>query len=270
MLPAKSPTLPPATHTNAVLIGGTIAGGGDAILVDPATPWPEEQERFDRQLSACLGGHRITAIVCTHHHVDHVGDVERLRQKWHVPVWAHKLTAERVDFKIDRLLEDGDVIACPPRKLRVVFTPGHAQGHICLFDEDARMLIAGDMVAGVGSIIIDPPEGHMGTYLASLEKLIALEPRALVPSHGPLLVDGTGRLREQLEHRRKRQAAVLASVPVAPGTTISAIVQSVYGVDTPPAMWAFAERSVMAALELAVERQEVNTDGSRWWRTASG
>lgn len=264
MLPARSPTLPPATHTNAVLLGS-----GAALLVDPATPWAEEQDRFDRQLSACLNGNSLRAIVCTHHHVDHVGDVERLAKKHRVPVWAHKLTAERVSFQVDRHLEDGEVLACDgpvPRAFRVVFTPGHAPGHICLLEETTKLMVAGDMVAGIGSILIDPPEGHMATYLASLERMKALAPRALVPAHGPLLTDGTARLNEQLAHRAMRQAAVAAQLSAAPGVTVRAVVDAVYGADTPPQMLPFAERSVLAALELCVERHEAITDGSRWWR----
>jgi glyoxylase-like metal-dependent hydrolase (beta-lactamase superfamily II)/8-oxo-dGTP pyrophosphatase MutT (NUDIX family) len=264
MVPARSPTLPPATHTNAVLLGS-----GDALLVDPATPWTQEQGRFDRQLAACLNGQRVRAIVCTHHHADHVGDVERLRTKHRCPVWAHAATAALVPFPIDRILEDGEVLACDgpvPRAFRVVFSPGHAPGHICLFEEETRLLVAGDMVAGIGSIIIDPPDGHMGTYLASLARLIALRPRALIPAHGPLLVDGTGRLEEQLAHRGKRQAAVRAQLGDAPGVSIRQVVDSVYGADTAPALWPLAERSVLAALELCVERNEAITDGSTWWR----
>ena len=265
MLPARSPTLPPATHTNAVLLGS-----GDALLVDPATPWPEEQVRFDRQLAACLQGHRLQAIVCTHHHVDHVGDVERLARKHSCPVWAHQETASLVPFAVDRILQDGEVLECPgpvPRAFRVVFTPGHAPGHICLFEENTRLLVAGDMVAGIGSIIIDPPEGHMATYLASLERLIALAPRALIPAHGSLLVDGVGRLQEQLAHRGQRQAAVHAQLGDAPGVSVGEIVRAVYGADTPPSMFSFAERSVLAALELCRERKQAMTDGRSWWRS---
>jgi endoribonuclease LACTB2 len=276
VLPARTPTLPPATHTNAVLLGA-----GDALLVDPASPWPEEQERFDRQLQACLGSQRLKAVVCTHHHVDHVGDVARVARSFGVPVWAHEETAARVPFRVDRLLKDGELLVCPApprdsepeRRFRVVFTPGHAPGHICLFEEETRVLIAGDMVAGIGSILIDPPEGHMGTYLRSLERLIALEPRAIIPSHGPLLVDGAGRLREQLAHRQRRQQAVLAALPTegaaADGARIEEIVQSVYGTDTPPQMMSFAARSVAAALELCRERHEAITTDDRWWRAAS-
>lgn len=269
VLPARTPTLPPATHTNAVLLGS-----GDALLVDPATPYVEERERFDRQLRACLGGFRVRAIVCTHHHNDHVGDVERLAREWNAPVWAHAETAKRVSFRVDRHLVDGDVLDCPPgrdgglaRRFRVVFTPGHAPGHLCLFEEEARVLIAGDMVAGTGSILIDPPEGHMGTYLRSLEKLIALAPRAVLPSHGPLLVDGARRLEEQLAHRTKRTASVLAALPTAPGASAADLVEIVYGADTPAAMMTFAVRSLTAILELCVEEGRAATDGERWWRS---
>jgi hypothetical protein len=96
--------------------------------------------------------------------------------------------------------------------------------------------------------------------------MIALAPRALVPAHGPLLTDGTARLREQVAHRGMRQAAVTAQLTAAPGVSVRQVVDAVYGADTPAQMLPFAERSVLAALELCVERHEAITDGSRWWR----
>ena len=234
--------------------------------MDPATPWREERDAFDAWLHAALGPARVTAIFLTHHHVDHVGDAARLRDKLGVPVWAHPETAERVDVKVDRLVHDGELLAIDDgMDLRAIHTPGHAQGHLCLFDERTRMVVAGDMVAGVGSILIDPPEGHMGTYLASLERLIALAPRGLIPSHGYWMADGQGRLREQLAHRARRQAAVKGALPTTPASARE-LVPVVYGADTPAAMWHFAERSMLAALELCVERGEAVRSGDRFAR----
>jgi glyoxylase-like metal-dependent hydrolase (beta-lactamase superfamily II) len=264
MLQARTPTLPPATHTNSPLLGVERC-----VLVDPATPWPEEQQAFDAWLDAALGGAggaRVGAIFLTHHHHDHAGDAARLRDLLGAPIWAHALTAERLDVKVDRLIEDGEVIDLEDGfPLRALHTPGHAPGHLCLFHEPTRALVAGDMVAGVGSILIDPPEGHMGTYLASLDRLIGLSPRGMAPSHGFWMADGAGRLREQRAHREKRQAAVKAALPSTP-LLPRELVPVVYGADTPPAMWHFAERSLRAALELCVERGEAVQHGEKFVR----
>jgi glyoxylase-like metal-dependent hydrolase (beta-lactamase superfamily II)/8-oxo-dGTP pyrophosphatase MutT (NUDIX family) len=263
VIAARTPTLPPATHTNAVLLGED-----DALLVDPATPWEDERARFDDLLQASLGHRRVAAIVCTHHHHDHVGDVERLARRHGWPVWAHAETAHRVAFPIDRVLADDALLL---DRYRVIATPGHAPGHVCLFDERTRLLVAGDMVAGVGSILIDPPEGHMGTYLASLDRLIALAPRALIPAHGPVLADGTRRLIEQREHRRARHDSVLEALRgSATGLEVGELVRAVYGGATPSGMLALAARSVLAILGHARELGEVEARGERYFARAPG
>jgi endoribonuclease LACTB2 len=258
LLDARTPTLAPATHTNC-----PVLGSGDVLLVDPATPYADEHSRFDRHLALVLHGRKVSGIALTHHHPDHIGDAVRLQRIHRCPIMAHPLTAQRVPFAVDRLLHDGDVLTLRgpvPRAFQVLFTPGHAPGHICLWDADASLLVAGDMVAAVGSIIIDPPDGHMGTYLASLERLIALQPRAVVPAHGTLLTDGTRRLEEQLHHRWNRQRAVEQVVQQANGSLDDrSVVERVY-LDVAPAMWPFALRSVAAALEFAVERHVLIKD----------
>lgn len=258
LLAARSATLPPATHTNAVLLGGLA---GATFLVDPAAQWADERARFDRLLEAALGGRQLTAVVCTHHHVDHVADVARLAHKHGAPVWAHRETAARVGFRVDRELQEGDRLETALAAFQVLHTPGHAPGHLCLYDEAARLVVAGDMIAAEGSILIDPEDGHMGRYLASLERLIALEPRGVVPAHGPLIADGRARLIEQRRHRQARQAGVEAA---ARGTVVRDIAVEVYGADTPPAMLPFAERSVLAALRWAEERGVASESGGRW------
>ncbi len=266
----RTPTLWPATHTNCVVLGT-----GDVLLVDPATPWQDERARFDDVLSTILEGRKVGGIFLTHHHVDHVGDAARLQKKHGVPVFAHAETKSRV-FDLDvSVVDDGHVFALPgppgpgggDRAFRCVFTPGHAPGHLCLFDEGARLLVAGDMVAGIGSILIDPPEGHMATYLRSLERLIALDPRALIPAHGPLLVDAVGKLSEQHAHRLKREAMVKAAIE-AGASDVDAVVEAVYGSDTAPAMFAFAARSVAAIVEKLHEDGAVVSVDGRWQRAA--
>jgi endoribonuclease LACTB2 len=259
LLDGRTPTLAPATHTNCAVLGS-----GDVLLVDPATPYLDEHHRFDRHLALVLHGRKVSGIVLTHHHPDHVGDAVRLQRVHRCPIMAHPLTAQRLPFAVDKLINEGDVLALRgpvPRSFKVLFTPGHAPGHICLWDEQASLLIAGDMVAGVGSIIIDPPDGHMGTYMASLERLIALSPRALVPAHGSLLTEGVTRLQDQLAHRWRRQRSIEQTVLDAAATIDDrTIVERVY-VDVAPNMWPFALRAVAAALEFAVERKVLIQDG---------
>jgi glyoxylase-like metal-dependent hydrolase (beta-lactamase superfamily II)/8-oxo-dGTP pyrophosphatase MutT (NUDIX family) len=263
LLDARTPTLWPATHTNTPVLGGS-----EVLLVDPATPHDDERVRFDALLQTILDGRLVRGIVLTHHHADHTGDAARLRDKHRCPVYAHALTAGRVDVDVDVIVDDGHVFELPAgpggpaRRFVALHTPGHARGHLCLWEPDLALLVAGDMIAATGSILIDPPEGHMATYLRSLERLVSLAPRSLVPSHGPLIVDGVGRLRQQIAHRLARQEAVAAAI-AAGAATIDDVVAAVYGHDTPPAMWPFAARSVAAIVETLVEQGRIDDDDGR-------
>src|SRR5947209_6733831 len=108
LFPVKTPTLPPATHTNCYIIGGN-----EVVIIDPASPYEEEQRELDQFIDALiLEGRRVREIILTHHHPDHTGGVNHLRQRLGIPVAAQRLTAERVarSFAVDRFIEDNELI----------------------------------------------------------------------------------------------------------------------------------------------------------------
>lgn len=250
MFPLATHTLPPATTTNTYLLGT-----GDAVLVDPGSPLDLENERLERALAVARDqlGRRVVAIWLTHHHPDHIGGVARLRQSLNVPVLAHPLTAERLagrGLSIDGELTDGQRIVLagdPPFPVCVVHTPGHARGHLCFLEETCRSVLVGDLLAGLGTIVIDPPEGDMDDYLGSLAKLAALRPGPLFPAHGPPIRRGVARLREYIDHRLWREQKVLD----AWGRGVRApaeMLPAVYD-DVPKEAWPLAERQILAHLE---------------------
>ena len=143
-----------------------------------------------------------------------------------------------------------------------VFTPGHAEGHLCF--EVGAATIAGDMVAGVGTILIDPSEGDMALYLASLERLLARPAAMLLPAHGPAIPDGPAKLREYLAHRRMREDRVVAALPArSTGATLDELVAQAYS-DTPRALWPLAERSLRAHLDKLVRDGRAREVAGRW------
>lgn len=211
-LAVRTPTLPPATHTNMYAVGTR-----EVVLVEPASPFPEEIERavaWAEQLRS--EGKQLLAVLATHHHGDHIGGAAQLRQRLGVPLWAHGRTAERANhIQVDRFLEDGETIDLDgpvPTRLTSLLTPGHAPGHLCFLDETSRMLLAGDMVASVGTIIVEPRDGDMILYLASLARLRGLAASALLPAHGEVIADATGKLDQYVAHRLAREAKVLAAL----------------------------------------------------------
>lgn len=198
-VPLLTPTLPPATHTNAWILGSERL-----TVVDPASPW--EEPRAD--LAAALAGRRVERIVLTHHHPDHVGAAAWLRERTGAPILAHALTAELVDFEVDGELEHDGLVETDSASWRVDFTPGHAPGHIALHEPRSATVIAGDMVAAVGTIVLVPPEGDLALYLDSLARLRELQAARLCPAHGGVIDDAEGKLTEYIDHRHMRTGQV--------------------------------------------------------------
>lgn len=257
VLALRTPTLPPAAHTNVYLVG---PDQGPVVAVDPGSPYPEEQAALD----AVLADLPIAAIALTHHHGDHIGGANALAVRWGVPILAHAATARRLDgiVEVTRELADDETAY----GMTAVFTPGHAEGHLCFDVVGAGATIAGDMVAGIGTILIDPSEGDMALYLASLEKLLARPAATLLPAHGPRIVDGPAKLREYLAHRRMREDKVFGALAET-WRTLGELVAIAYA-DTPRMLWPLAERSLRAHLDkLLAEGRAFFDDGAngqRW------
>lgn len=250
---ARTPTLAPATHTNSYALGGR-----DVVLVEPATPYEDEQRAWiDWARGLVSQGRRLVGIVATHHHPDHVGGLEILARETGAPVWAHELTVERLPeetrHRVTRRLAEGDEIVLEgPRdeSWRVLHTPGHAPGHVCLFEAHTRTVVVGDMVASVGTILIAPGDGDMQQYLAQLGRLAALGATLALPAHGEPIDEPTALFEKYVAHRLMREAKVLAAVRAAgpEGAEPEALVPVAYD-DTPPHLWPIARLSLEMHLE---------------------
>jgi len=243
LIPVRTPTLPPATHTNCYLIGG-----GEVIVVDPASPYEQEQALLDRVLEK----KRIKEIWLTHLHRDHVSGANHLKKKRNLKIAAHPITASDLKgfIDVDRTFEPNERVELtgkPGWILSVHHTPGHARGHVCIFEEKNGSLLTGDLMAGFGTIVIDPPEGHMATYFDSLKRMQALPVTALFPAHGPVMANAKAKIQEYLDHRMDRERNILRAWEAGRRDPRS-IVKEVY-TDVAPAMHGLAERSVEAHLE---------------------
>jgi ribonuclease/clavin/mitogillin len=265
LFPLRTPTLPPATHTNCYLIGEE-----ELVVIDPASRDEDEQARLAALCDSLIAeGRRFREILITHHHHDHVGGVDALRHKLGVPVRAHRVSAELLagEVQVDSFIEDGEIIALPGRlglRLRAVFTPGHTPGHICYLEERSGALFAGDMIAGIGTIVVNPPEGDMRDYIDSLLRLRALPVHAIYPAHGPAIPDGPRKIDEYLAHRAERETKIVSALRTVGPATPEELVPHVY-TDVASAMYPLAARSLAAVLDKLVKDGAAQVaDGERY------
>ncbi|HZS46119.1 MAG TPA: MBL fold metallo-hydrolase [Blastocatellia bacterium] len=261
LFPLRTATLPPATHTNCYIVGGR-----EIVVIDPASPFGEETEALDDFLDEMTTeGRKIRKIILTHHHKDHVGGVMHLKERLGVPVAAHRLTAESLKDKVtvDRFIEDNDIIELPGEpgwRLQALHTPGHARGHLCFFEENLHALITGDNVVGIGTVLIDPPEGNMIDYLNSLKRLRELPASVIFGAHGPPVGGPKHKIDQYIKHRLARESCIVEAI-VKGSTTPPEIVKAVY-TDVPESVHGLAERSVIAHLEKLIhENRVMHSDG---------
>ncbi|MEE2901678.1 MAG: MBL fold metallo-hydrolase [Myxococcota bacterium] len=252
-IPLLSPTLPPAKHTNAYLVGDD-----SFVVVDPATYEDTERAKLRRLIDARLeSGAQLSAIVLTHHHADHYGAAQWLKGHYNRPIVAHPVTRDllRDRVPIEKTLDEGDCIDLGkdrfgrPFGLEVYFTPGHAPGHIVLADlrPKSKAMVVGDMVAAVGTIIVDPDEGDMSDYMNQLKRLKQMYPSCLFPAHGPPIPNGPKKLQQYLRHRQAREDLVLSAVEYLSPANLETIVSDAYR-DTPKQLHPLAQRSCLAHL----------------------
>jgi glyoxylase-like metal-dependent hydrolase (beta-lactamase superfamily II) len=262
MAPLKTVALPPSTHTNAYLVGDQ-----PCYVIDPGADDPAEQNR----LFGLLDEKPPAAVILTHHHPDHVGGANACAQRYNVPIWAHPITAQKLAGRIaiDRHLNDGDRVdlgPCPADGrtwyLEVVHTPGHASGHIVLFEPFYRLLFVGDMVSTVTSIVIAPPDGNLAEYLQSLRRLRELPSRLLLPAHGNVSARPLQVIDDALAHRAKREAQLLEALHEGL-VSVDDLTARLYR-GTPEALLRFARAQVWAGLlKLQNEGRAAEAD-ERW------
>lgn len=249
--PVRTPTRPPATHTNTYL----VYNSEEILIFDPGSPYEEEQQALAAGVDELIAeGRVVRMIILTHLHPDHVGGVNALRRHLGdgVTVAAHKQTATALsDIPVDHFIQDDELIALrgePSIQLRALHTPGHARGHLCFHDQARGVLLTGDNIVGLGSVLIDPPQGNMIDYLKSLERMRALPGLTILfGGHGPAMINPYPKIDEYLNHRREREARILEAFQSGIKEP-SEIVAAVY-TDVSPKAYAMAERSVIAHLE---------------------
>ena len=231
-------------------------GASQAVVVDPGPVDEGHLDLLDEQLED------VGLVLVTHHHFDHSETAEELGRRKGCPVraWGSTYT-----FDADPLA-DGEVIDVDGLRLEVVFTPGHTDDSISLLLPAEKTLLTGDMVLGRGTTVIAWPDGDLGSYFESIERMRDLAARGAVetlwPAHGPVLDDASGVLERYLVHRRQRLDQVedaLARLGITrPDPDDEALPRQVVEIvyqDVDEALWGAAEWSVRAQLAYLAERR---------------
>jgi glyoxylase-like metal-dependent hydrolase (beta-lactamase superfamily II) len=269
MLPLFSDGLPPSTHTNAYLVGSDCL-----YLIDPGPDDPADQQRLfdalDRRFAAT--GKRLTAVMLTHQHPDHIGAATVCADRYKAPILGHALTARALAGKVEVVgsLDDGSRLelgqapdGSGPWGLEALHTPGHAAGHLCFYEPHYRLLFVGDMVSTLSSVIIAPPDGDLAVYFDSLRLLQRYPARLLLPAHGspssrPALV-----LEECIKHRQERERQLLEALADEPRGVHELAVVMYRGL--PAKVMRFAEMQVLAGLQKLEQENRVRPfDDGRW------
>lgn len=254
-LEVPSPTIPPATHTNSWILGTEDS----CVIVDPAANTLKNQAAHLNALKA----YNVKAILLTHHHYDHQAGAKYLQKHLNVPIWAHELNVNLLPFVIDRKLKDGEIIELGTRKWTVRFTPGHAPGHIVLIDSKSGDCVCGDMVAGTGTILLNPPEGNLQQYLDSLQLLLTNNIRHLHPAHGPSIRPAQPYIQHYIDHRNMRTEQILkqlSSTAVQPDT----IATKVYPDLKDPIILSIAARQIICHLNWLVDTEQASESKLGW------
>lgn len=246
---APNPGPMTSAGTNSYLIGERAVA-----LVDPG---PASAAHADALLAAVPPGGRIVAILATHGHGDHADGLAELRARTGAAVFGHPALPG-----VERALADGEMLRVEGHELVALATPGHADDHLCFWLAGERVLFAGDLVAGVGTVVLSQTPGSLGRYLASLERLLSLGDFRILAGHGPEVADGPAKLREYLAHRAMREAQIVDALGAGP-RSVDELVARLYA-DVPAGLHPMAARNVRAHLELLEERGLATSDGDRW------
>ena len=257
-LTAPNPGVMTGPGTNTYLVGGDAA----CAVIDPG---PDDEAHVQAIVAAAPGP--IRRVLVTHTHRDHSPAARRLQALTGAELLglagAHA-DGQDVAFVPDRSLRDGELLSLAPDvTLRVVHTPGHASNHLCYLLLEEKTLFTGDHVMQGSTVVINPPDGDMAAYLASLQSLQGEDLEWLAPGHGFLMAEPRRRIEALIRHRRAREAKVVDALRALGPASVGDLLARVYD-DVLQRLHPVAERSLLAhLLQLADEGRALEREG-RW------
>lgn len=270
---AENPSVYTFTGTRSYLVGR-----GDVALIDPG---PDDPAHVAAILGALGPAERISRVLVTHSHIDHSGAAPAIAQATGAEVLAfgphgsgmsptmQDLLARGAalgggegsdrDFMPDRELVDGELIEGEGWRLVALHTPGHLSNHLSFALDGTGIVFTGDLVMGVSTTLVSPPEGDMLAFMESLQRLARRDDRLYLPGHGHPVRDPAAMLAWQIAHRQSRFADILDALKEGPADAKTLAAQIYTGLD--PTLLPAATRNVFASLIGLVDQSEVRVQG---------
>lgn len=248
-----------------------LVGRADLAVIDPGPDLPEHLDA----LIAAIAGRPVRAILCTHTHRDHSPASRPLAAATGAPIIGcgplaldddgpRADAAFDRDYAPDRVLADGERLSGEGWTIEAVATPGHTSNHLCFALVESGALFTGDHIMGWSTSVVAPPDGDMGAYMASLDKLIGREDRIYYPAHGPAVETPQRLTRGMIGHRKQREGQILRLLDRGVETIPAMVAQMYVGLD--PRLIGAAERSVLAHLVDLGQRGLARNAGNVWRR----
>ncbi len=208
----------PFTYTGT---GVYIIGGESVVVIDPGP----NTENHRAALWKALEGRTVSHVLVTHHHMDHSPLAKPLAAAHGCDVHGYGLqmrepeggevrleAGDDLTFRPDVELRDGDVIKGEGWTLEALHTPGHTSNHLCFALQEENILFSGDHIMGWSTSVVSPPDGHMGDYLSSLERVKSRNFTRIWPTHGTSIDNPTEFVSEYIAHRYIREDQILDAI----------------------------------------------------------
>jgi glyoxylase-like metal-dependent hydrolase (beta-lactamase superfamily II) len=239
-LVANNPGFMTGPGTNTYLVGRERF-----VVIDPG---PDEPVHVGRILEATGG--QVAAVLVTHTHRDHSPAARSIALATGATLLGRAPPndgRQDTDFVPQRTLQDGDIERVDDVSLRAVHTPGHASNHLCYVLEGNGLIFTGDHLMQGSTVVIAPPDGNMGQYLASLRRLQHEPVTRIAPGHGLVIEDAQAEIVRIIAHRLQREAKVFRGLQEAGSGTVDALVSRIYD-DVDPRLHPVAKSSLLAHL----------------------
>lgn len=249
-----------------------LVGTSDLAVIDPG---PDDAAHLTALLSA-IADRPVRAVVITHHHRDHSPLSRALSEATGAPIVGAAPVARTdgtagdaafdADYAPDRVMAEGDAVTGEGWTLRALATPGHTSNHLCFALPETGALFSGDHVMGWSTSIVSPPDGDMGDYLTSLEKLQTRDDRVYYPGHGEAVNAPQRLVRGMIGHRRQREGQLLRLLREGAAALPALTARAYGGLDA--RLLPAAERSVLAHLLDLERRALTRREGADAWALA--